>query len=79
MENKTAVEFLFEKINAKQNGESDGTPLDELFNKALEIEKEQITQAYRKGSDNAVNVYIENGNNISAKQYYKYTYEKNNI
>jgi hypothetical protein len=49
MSKQTAVEWLIGKIINKQNGTFDGFPvlsLDEIFEQAKEMEREQIKEAY---------------------------------
>ena len=53
MSKQTAVEWLIQQIVNRQNGEVKGFPvllLDEMFNLAKEIEKEQHLESYRVGN-----------------------------
>jgi hypothetical protein len=50
---KTAVEWLIERIIKRENGYFDGTPvlsLDEILEKAKEMEKEQLLQMSLKSA-----------------------------
>jgi hypothetical protein len=64
----TAVEWLIEKMIAKQNGKGDSRSMDEIFEQAKEIEKQQIIDAYEKGDKYKTE--------ISGEQYYNETYGK---
>jgi hypothetical protein len=62
---QTAVQWLTEKLTNRQNGVFDGLPhmsVDEIYNQAKEMEKQQIMNAFN------------NGENKSAEIYYKETY-----
>jgi hypothetical protein len=45
MKNKTAVEWLVEQIIARQNGNGDKRTVDEIFEQAKAMEREQIIDA----------------------------------
>jgi len=52
---KTAVSWLIKKLQNRQNGIFNGLPhlsLDEIYSKALQIEREQIEEAYYEGKEN---------------------------
>ena len=52
MEQQTAVEWLIKKLQNRQNGIFDGLPhlsLDEIYNQAKQMEKEQIVEANISG------------------------------
>ena len=75
MENKTAVEWLFEQIEDSVNGrcewEGKWHSLEDTKQKAIELEKEQIIQTYKIAQ---VNVMINA--TVRAEQYYFETYKK---
>ena len=74
MSKQTAVEWLVDKIINKQNGTFDGFPvlsLDEIFEQAKEMEKEQITEAFKEG-----NLYHGWALKHEPEQYYNETYKK---
>jgi hypothetical protein len=74
MSKQTAVEWLVGKIINKQNGTFDGFPvlsLDEIFQQAKEMEKEQIIDA---ASDHCYPT--RELARIDAEQYYNETYKK---
>ena len=77
MENKkqvTSVEWLVEKITNRQNGVFDGLPylsVDEIYNQAKEMEKQQIIDAFDDGYDLNNSLVNYNG-----KQYYNETYKE---
>jgi hypothetical protein len=80
MENKqTAVEWLVEKLTNRQNGVFDGFPimsLDEIYEQAKAMEKEQIIDSFRNGLDDFYDkdtFYYENG-----EKYYNETYKQQN-
>ena len=62
----TAVEWLVQQLVDRQNGRAYGSNLDEIFQQALEMEKEQIIDAATWGA------LQETG-----EQYYNETYKKN--
>ena len=72
MENKTAVEWLIERLPSLFV--DDSGHYEKLFNQALELEKQQIMQAFAEG-------YYECENNSQDRQvtknsYYSETYNK---
>jgi hypothetical protein len=74
MSKQTAVEWMIDKMINKQNGTFDGFPvlsLDEIFEQAKEMEKEQIIEAYNEGN-------MHNGWALKheAEKYYNETYKK---
>jgi hypothetical protein len=75
MKNKqTAVEWLIERLTNRQNGVFDGFPimsLDEIYEQAKQMEKEQIKDAHRKGLSNSFSIRDE-----KAEQYYNETYKQ---
>jgi hypothetical protein len=77
MSKQTAVEWLVDKIINKQNGTFDGFPvlsLDEIFEQAKEMEKEQIKEAYMSALP--FNLDYSDYDKYSNK-YYNETYKKN--
>jgi hypothetical protein len=66
----TAVEWLKDKL---QQYIDKGSTIDDLFNKALEMEKEQIIDAYERGWDMGAMP-----NDCNSEQYYNKTYKKDN-
>ena len=74
MKQQTAVEWLIKKLQNRQNGIFDGLPhlsLDEIYNQAKQMEKEQIAEAYLQGS------FDDGPNQDFAEQYYNATYKIN--
>lgn len=70
----TAVQWLVEKLNKRWYGLDEGETWNDLIQQALEMEKEQITNAYERGWDMGALP-----NDCNAEQYYKKTYKKDNI
>ena len=66
MSKQTAVEWLFEMLN---NPKSDQVFSKNLLNKAKEIEREQIMNAWAEG--------IFSQGNMTAEKYYNGTYSSN--
>jgi hypothetical protein len=64
---QTAVDWLVEQLK----GKSQSITWNEIFNKAKEIEKEQIIDAYQQGFNNA---YFSDP--LSKEQYYNETFKK---
>jgi len=72
MEQQIAVGWLIKKLQNRRNGIFDGLPhlsLDEIYNQAKQMEKEQIMRAYEFGVADPYN-FIED----EAEQYYNETY-----
>jgi hypothetical protein len=70
---QTAVQWLVQKLTNRQNGVYDGFPilsLDEIYKQALEMEKEQMIDAFQ---DSRILSITNNCN--SGETYYKQTYE----
>jgi hypothetical protein len=66
---QTAVEWLFaEYINPKNQ-----TSMASLFLEALQMEKEQIKDAYKEGAGD-IEVQYKDLGEIHSEQYYKETY-----
>ena len=71
---QSAIEWLIHQLNTRQKP-LDNSQIDELFEQAKAMEKEQIMDAYENG------VSDENESNLSglftnAEQYYNETYNK---
>jgi hypothetical protein len=67
---QTAVEWYHQQIVDRQNGNGDSRSLDEIFQQAKEMEKEQIVKAVNKGWK-----YNEDGFvSWMGEQYYNETY-----
>jgi len=72
---KTAVEWLVEQIKKDINLRLRGFDIDKALEQAKEIEKDQITEGFKKGLE------YWNGEAwklIDIEQYYKETYETSN-
>jgi len=66
---QTAVQWLIQKLTNRQNGVFDGLPhlsVDEIYNQALEMEKEQRIKFTHD--------YLDDDADVTAEQYYKETY-----
>ena len=64
---QTAVSWLIEQLK----GKSQSITWNEIFNKAKEMEEQQITDAYQQGFNNA---YFSDP--LSKEQYYNQTFKK---
>ena len=76
----TAVEWLIQKLTNRQNGVFDGLPylsVDEIYNKAKQMEKQQIVEFADNYVDNCVipNISIAILIPTDVPTYYKETYE----
>jgi hypothetical protein len=76
---QTAVEWLVKQLNQK----IDFIPMDkwdeikDIVQTALQMEREQIEEAYENGSDNENEYIFGKGlDTISAEQYYSKTFKK---
>jgi hypothetical protein len=69
---QTAVEWYHQQIVDRQNGNGDSRSLDEIFEQAKEIEKEQIKNAHNEGYGSG---YMDDLK--SPEQYYNETYGGN--
>jgi len=88
MSKKTAVTWMIDKIINKQNGTFDGFPvlsLDEIFEQAKEMEKEQIIHDYLAGFVAPLIMKTYKGLSVDeikveitkdAEEYYNETYKK---
>ena len=70
--NKTAVDWLTEKVNSKEWQDMYIWHKEEVFKQAKEMEKQQIIDANEDASTN------ELGEFLTGEQYYKQTYETTN-
>jgi len=68
MSKQTVVEWLQEEITNRQNGNGDSKSMNEIFDQALAMEKEQIEDAYHKG-------FLDI--DYKPKGYYNSTYKNN--
>lgn len=77
MENKqTAVNWLIERLTNRQNGVFDGFPimsLDEMYEQAKQMEKEQIKDAF---TDGCIGELYELNAYYTSEKYYNETYNK---
>jgi hypothetical protein len=72
---QTAVEWLIKKVTNRQNGIFDGFPhlsLDEIYEKAKEMEKQQIIDAFSEGASDGYYGYGDE----NKEKYYNDTYKK---
>jgi hypothetical protein len=54
MSKQTAVEWLIQQIVDRQNGNADSRSVDEIFDQAKAMEREQIEDAYRINPNNEI-------------------------
>ena len=77
---QTGVEWLIQKLINKQNGVFDGFPylsVDEIYDKAKEMEKEQIAKAFDDGDYN-YHYSRKTGNDFeNGEEYFKELYGGN--
>ena len=73
MEKKqTAVQWFNQQLIDRQNGNGDSRSWDEILQQALQMEREQIIDAYG-------NIELDDdGNILNSEQYYNETYEGQN-
>jgi hypothetical protein len=69
---ETAVEWLLENLNSEPYSEEEFNYNKECWDKAKEMEKEQISQAYVFGS--AYGIDVKNG--LNPKNYYNETFKQ---
>jgi hypothetical protein len=74
MENKTAVEWLLDNLNSEPYSEADFKHNKECWDKAIEMEKEQILEAFFYGTENAYEVPVEGVDD--AEFYYNDKFKK---
>ncbi len=74
-EKQTAVEWYHQQIVDRQNGNGDSRSLDEIFEQAKEMEKEQIIQSVTFGQNN--HTVMISHDLIIATEYYNKTYGSN--
>jgi disulfide oxidoreductase YuzD len=61
----TSVEWLINELHKKQNGESSNLSYNHIFDKAKEIEKQQIIDAFEQGD------YTGRGfEDLTSEEYY---------
>jgi hypothetical protein len=72
MSKQTAVKWLQEEITNRQNGNGDSKSMNEIFDQALAMEKEQIVDVLNDGWNMAKH---SNFVNAQAEQYYNETYK----
>jgi hypothetical protein len=72
---QTAVEWFEDQVG--HNSLMGLKEWDEIFEKAKEMEKEQILESYKHGQNNGYMYRDGNSNIIQAEQYYNETYESN--
>jgi hypothetical protein len=71
MENKTAIEWLIDKL-----GIEGIVWLQEDFEQAKEMEKEQIEDAFANGVDDEYEYHINNQPRTNSEQYYNETFKQ---
>jgi hypothetical protein len=73
---QTAVEWLYEKIKSNIDAEDGSMYMnwlhDDTFQQAKEMEKQQIIEAFKRGTINEMNGIEE----IGSEQYYNETFNK---
>jgi len=67
----TAVEWFNQQLVDRQNGNGDSRSRDEIFERAKEMEKEQIEKAYVYGAAYGIDI----SNNLSPDIYYNQTFK----
>lgn len=82
MKKQTAVQWLIQKLTNRQNGVFDGLPhlsLDEIYNQALEMEKQDKEKCFVEGLDYGIK-RMKGKTTVSIteafEKYYKETYEQ---
>jgi hypothetical protein len=75
MNKQTALQWLKEKLPSLFIDDNNGF-YSKLFEEALQMEREQIEDAFKHGQNNGF-MYHERGfDTISSNQFYKQTYER---
>ena len=77
---QTAVQWLKERIRERQALAEPGSKpsFKPLFDKALQMEREQIIDAYEYGHNEGYTyMYLGNTKSITAQEYLKETYQEN--
>jgi disulfide oxidoreductase YuzD len=65
MAKQTAVEWLINELHKKQNGESSNLSYNHIFDKAKQMEKQQIIDAFEQGE------YTGRGfEDVTSEEYY---------
>ena len=72
----TAVEWAFEQISNIDWKHLSDSDRNDLFNQALQMEREQKINDYNEGVDSEYEYHINSAPRITAKQYYEQTYGK---
>jgi hypothetical protein len=78
MSKQTAVEWLQEEITNRQNGNGDSKSMNEIFDQALTMHKEQIVDAHIEGQRVFDNYEHTQWTTDQAEQFYNETYGGNN-
>lgn len=73
MEKQTAVDWLLENLITEPYSETDFEHNSNCWDKAKEMEKEQIEDAWQNGIENCGE--FNNPTIVSGKQYYKETFK----
>jgi hypothetical protein len=71
---QTAVEFLIQQIVNRINSNSISRPLNEIYEQALELEKQQIIDAFNAGV-NSEDFFCPPFEISESEQYYNETYK----
>ena len=71
---QTAVEWLIDQFEKHENGQIDWMSRSATKSEALQMEKEQIKEAYKDGSRDLEIQYSDVGE-INSEQYYNETYK----
>jgi nitric oxide reductase large subunit len=83
MSKQTAVEWLINELHRKQNGCGSKLSFNQIFDKAKEMEKEQVKLAFNQGYreseiDNKGSIIVNTGLDITdykdSENYYTQTY-----
>ena len=69
MAQQTAVEWFNQQLVDRQNGKGDSRSWDEILQRAKQMEKEQIKDAFKHGELPSL------FDTLSAEQYYNETYK----
>jgi hypothetical protein len=72
MQKQTAVEWLVKQIVDRQNGNGDSRGFDEIIEQAIQMEAEQLIDAWENGIDNCGE--FDTPTIATGKQYYNETY-----
>ena len=75
---QTSVGWLTNELTNKQNGNGSNNSIDEIYNQALQMEREQIEEAFFKGHNDGYNAGVSCYDQVefqSGDIYYTQTYE----